>query len=170
MTRVCENHSCKADISHKKSHAQFCSRSCKDAQAGRRNCEQKESRRKEWRKENSDKVALYKKKTKSRFGVAYEAKRRLSFHSATTDLECLKGLSHLALKINTLTSSQLQVDHIEPLVSKEVCGLNTAHNFQLLSSGINRVKSNRRGYATPLEKINANQQKNNFRSPSRTSC
>ena len=160
MTRVCSNHTCSADISHKKSHAQFCSRSCKDIQSSRRNYEQKEARRKEWRTENPEKVATYRKKTRSRFGVAYGAKRRLSFHSATTDLECLKGLSHLALKINTLTSSQLQVDHIEPLVNKEVCGLNTAHNFQLLSSGINRAKSNRRDYKTPLEKIGANKSKN----------
>lgn len=170
MMRVCENYLCKADISHKKSHAQFCSRSCKDVQAGRRNYEQRETYREQWRKENPDKVALYKKKTKSRFGAAYSAKRRLSSASPTTDLNCLKGLSALALKINNLTNSQLQVDHIEPLINKEVCGLNTPHNLQLLSSGINRAKSNRRGYATPLEKINANQQKNNLRSPSRTSC
>jgi hypothetical protein len=153
MTKVCENHSCKADISHKKSNAQFCSRSCKDVQASRRNYEQKESRRKVWRKKNPDKVALYKKKTKSSFGAAYFAKRRLSSASPTTDLGCLKGLSALALRINTLTNSQLQVDHIEPLISKEVCGLNTQHNLQLLSSGVNKAKSNRRDYVTPLEKI-----------------
>ena len=169
--RVCKNHTCGVDISHKKSHAQYCSRSCKDVESSRRNYEQKEARRKEWRKENPDKVASYKKKTKSNFGAAYAAKRRVSKHTATHDAAAIKGLSSLAFRLNTLTGSKLQVDHIEPVVHKEVCGLNSAANLQLLDAKINNTKSNRRDYQTPLEKLHARLNSTNYRRyPQETSC
>jgi len=160
--RVCKNHTCGVDISHKKSHAQYCSRSCKDTEASRRNYEQKESRRKQWRLENSDKVQEYKKKTKSRFGAAYSAKRRISVNTATHDKDALKAMSTLAYRLNSLTNSELQVDHIEPIVHSEICGLNSAENIQLLSGPINRAKSNRRDYLTPLEKIYDNKTPTNY--------
>ena len=161
--RVCKNHTCGIDISHKKSHAQYCSRSCKEVEASRRNYEKKEARRKQWRLENPDKVQEYKKKTKSRFGAAYSAKRRISVNTATHDKEALKAMSALACRLNNLTNSELQVDHIEPIVHSEVCGLNSAANIQLLSGPINRAKSNRRDYLTPLEKIYDNKTPTNYR-------
>jgi len=161
--RTCKNHTCGVDISHKKSHAQYCSRSCKDVESSRRNYEQKESRRKEWRVENPEKVRLYKKKTKERFGAAYNAKRRVSKTSATHDTATTKSLSSLASRINKLTKSELQLDHIEPVVHKDICGLNSAANLQLLDAKINRVKSNRRDYQTPLEKLHASTNSTNHR-------
>lgn len=153
MTRTCNNHTCGVDISHKKSHAQYCTRSCKDTESSRRNYEQKEARRVEWRKDNPDKVAAYKKKTKTRFGRAYQAKRRIADGSPTTDLEALKGMSVLAKRLNALTASNLHLDHIEPLTHDKICGLNTAHNLQLLTASTNLRKSNRRGYITPMDKL-----------------
>jgi len=153
-TRTCNNITCAIDISDKKSNAQYCTRGCKDVEAGRRNYVQKEAWRVKWRKRNPDKVARYKKKTNASFGVAYQAKRRLSKRSPTSDLKSLKGMSLLARKLNNLTLSDLHLDHIEPLVNEEVCGLNTAYNLQLLTSSINMRKSNRRDYITPMDKLN----------------
>lgn len=161
--RICRNHTCGVDISHKKSHAQYCSRSCKDTQASRRNYEQKETRRKQWRLENPDKVDAYKQRTKSRFGAAYSAKRRISVNTASHDKEALKAMSTVAFKLNQLTNSELQVDHIEPIVHKDVCGLNSAANIQLLSGPINRAKSNRRDYITPLDSVYAHKTPTNHR-------
>lgn len=160
---MCKNHTCGVDISDKRSHAQYCSRSCKDVQASRRNYEQKEARRKEWRLENPEKVNSYKRKTKSRYGAAYSAKRRISVNTASHDKEALKAISAVASKLNSLTNSELQVDHIEPIVHSDVCGLNSAANLQLLSGPINRVKSNRRDYITPLDKIYARKTPTNYR-------
>ena len=159
MTRTCNNETCGVDISHKKSQAQYCSRSCKDLAASRRNYAQKEARRVEWRKENPDKVSAYKKKTKAIFGRAYAAKRRASKASVTCDLEALKAMSALAKSLNALTASNLHLDHIEPLVNEEVCGLNSANNLQLLDSTLNIKKSNRRDYRTPIEKLAAHDPK-----------
>lgn len=151
MSRECQNKSCGVDISHKRINAKYCSRSCKDIEASRRNYPQKEQARKQWRIENPEKVKAYKKANKSNYGAAYAAKRRLSMGSPTCDLEALKAMSLVADKINKLTKSDLQLDHIEPLNHPDICGLNTPHNLQLLSSNINRAKSNRRNYKTPLE-------------------
>lgn len=153
INRVCANESCGVDIKHKRSDAKFCSRSCKDIEASRRNYAQKEETRKVWRAANQDKVKAYKRKTKAQYGAAYAAKRRLSYNCGSTDTEALTGLSLLANKINKLTSSNLQLDHIEPLNHPDICGLNTANNLQLISSNVNRVKSNQRGYKTPMEKL-----------------
>lgn len=151
--RVCVNESCGVDIDHKRVDAKFCSRSCKDTEASRRNYVQKEEARKVWRSINQDKVKTYKRKNRVEYGAAYAAKRRLSYNSGSTDTEALKGLSQLASRINKLTPSNLQLDHIEPLNHPDICGLNTAQNLQLLSSNINRAKSNLRGYKTTMEKL-----------------
>jgi len=153
MKRTCNNHTCGVDISHKKSHAQYCTRSCKNVESSRRNYVQNEAWRVEWRKENPEKVAAYKKKNKDNFGRAYRAKRRIADGSPTTDLEALKGMSALAKRLNTLTASNLHLDHIEPLTHDEICGLNTAHNLQLLASSTNIRKSNKRDYQTPMDKL-----------------
>ena len=160
MTRTCNNNTCGVDISHKRAGARYCSRSCKDTEASRRNYAQKEAKRVEWRTENPDKVAAYKKKNKSNFGRAYAAKRRVSNASLTYDLDALKGMSSLAKRINALTASNLHLDHIEPLTNDEICGLNSSHNLQLLDSTINIKKSNKRDYRTPLEELITHDPKN----------
>ena len=153
MMTKCNNHTCGVSLEHKRAGAKYCTRACKDTESSRRNYEQKETRRVEWRKENPDKVAAYKKKTKSNFGRAYQASRRIADGSPTTDLEALKGMSALAKRLNTLTSSNLHLDHIEPLTHDEICGLNTAHNLQLLNAGHNLRKSNKRDYQTPIDRL-----------------
>ena len=151
--RVCSNHTCGKDISHKRADAKFCSRSCKDVESSRRNYEQKEARRKEWRKENPDRVASYKKKTKAAFGTAYAAKRRVAKKSQTANLQATKGLYQICRRLNDLTGSDLHVDHIEPLTHPDICGLHSANNLQLLQSKLNLRKSNRRDYKSPMEKL-----------------
>jgi hypothetical protein len=83
------------------------------------------------------------------------AKRRAGRASATTNHEDNSGMYSLARKLNELTGSNLQVDHIEPLVHPDICGLHNGHNFQLLSSTLNTKKSNRRDYQTPMDKLHA---------------
>ena len=162
MMTKCNNHTCGVSLEHKRAGAKYCSRSCKDTESSRRNYEQKETRRVEWRKDNPDKVAAYEKKNKDEFGAAYRSSRRIAEYSATTDLEALKGMSALAKRLNTLTSSNLHVDHIEPLKHDQVCGLNSAHNLQLLNAEHNLRKSNKRDYQTPIDRL-LNETENNSR-------
>ena len=85
--------------------------------------------------------------------TANSAKRRIAFSSPTTSHDDARGMYALARRLNDLTGSSLEVDHIEPLNHPDICGLHTGVNFQLLNKSLNIKKSNRRDYQTPIDRL-----------------
>lgn len=131
--RSCKH--CHKDISHRNYQAQYCDDVCK----ARFNCskyyarhsEQIKQTRKEHFKQNKEKYAAkcakrYADKTQSTPAWLTEF-----------DLFYINEFYHLA------SLRKLQVDHIIPLRGKNVCGLHTPSNLQLLSPEENRKKSNK---------------------------
>ena len=112
-----------------------------------------------YRDANKERTALYKKHyiaTKPEVHRMHEAKRRASKINASPDwssADDIKGFYVLARKLNELTSSNLHVDHIEPLNNPDVCGLHIAQNLQLLDHKINLDKKNKRDYSTPIDRL-----------------
>jgi len=110
-----------------------------------------------WYKENIDSCKVYisvYQRTNRAACAAKEAKRRALKLASSYNTQDISGLYKLAGKLNSLTSSDLHVDHIEPLNHPDVCGLHNALNLQLLNSSDNIRKSNRRDYLTPMDKLN----------------
>ena len=124
-----------------------------------------------WRKENADKVredkakdylnnidkyktrAVQWKRENRYKATASNAKRRAGRASPTTNHDDARGMYKLSRKLNELTGGDLQVDHIEPLVHSDICGLHTGVNLQLLASKVNATKGNRRDFITPIESL-----------------
>lgn len=76
----------------------------------------------------------------------HSAKRRAATKNATPDwanLEAIKCMYALAAKLNKITGSNLEVDHIVPLQGENICGLHIPCNLQLLDKKLNVSKSNR---------------------------
>jgi hypothetical protein len=87
-----------------------------------------------WAKENRAKANANKAK--------YKADKRRATPSWSNP-EDISAMYLLAKKINDLTGSNLQVDHIIPLRGKNVCGLHVVENLQLLAAPLNLSKSNK---------------------------
>jgi len=151
--KICQNSKCDLDISHRRSNAKFCSRRCGKLEECRRNYARRRITIDRWNAENPEKLAASKRKNKKAYGKAYQAKRRAVKKSAYYNLEDLKGISSLCRKLNTLTKSNLQIDHIEPLNGENISGLEVGHNLQLLDGTINLKKSNHRDFITPIESL-----------------
>lgn len=147
--KICLNKDCKSEFKGKRKNARFCSVKCMDKVAAQRNRDV----RKRWQLDNPEKMASYKKKNKKKFGSAYQARRRANQKSAYTHMEDLKSMYTICRKINTLTGSNLQVDHIEPTNGKDISGMCVRFNLQLLDGPMNLKKSNRRDYMTPMDKL-----------------
>lgn len=60
------------------------------------------------------------------------------------DLFVQQEVRRLASLRKSVCGGEWEVDHIEPLRSKEVCGLHNAYNFQVVPRAYNRSKGNRR--------------------------
>ncbi len=93
--------------------------------------------RSKWAKENMDKI------------LASCAKRRAQKHNATPkwltpkNLEDIKTFYSIALDLRWLSEEILEVDHIIPLLGKNVCGLHVAANLQIIPHSLNAKKKNK---------------------------
>ena len=107
-------------------------------------------------KENSDRykerASKWKQENRPR-ATELNARRRAGRASATTNHSEVRGMYTLAQKLSEFTGSDLQVDHIEPLVHNEVCGLHAGVNLQLLDTKENARKGNSRAYTTPIDRL-----------------
>jgi hypothetical protein len=81
---------------------------------------------------------------------AYQSKRRASAVNATPKWLTKEQLNEImwfyavAKELQWLSEDKLEVDHIEPLLGKDVCGLHVPWNLQILPSSLNRSHGNRR--------------------------
>jgi hypothetical protein len=107
---------------------------------------------KNWQKNNVERVKnnvkLYQKQNRAKFN-SLQSKRRAMQTNATPkwltfeQLNQIEEFYRLAQELRWLSEENLEVDHIIPLQSKNVCGLHVPWNLQILPASLNRTKSNR---------------------------
>lgn len=71
-------------------------------------------------------------------------KQRLAPWFGELDEFVLKEAYNLAAKRREVTGVQWQLDHIEPLSGKDVCGLHVSHNLQVIPAKQNMFFKNKR--------------------------
>jgi hypothetical protein len=102
-----------------------------------------------WREQNPAYFKEWKYLNLDKARASY-AKRRACKKSATPNWltkeqkEQILYFYQVARDAFILTGEFYEVDHIEPLINKEVCGLHVPWNLQVLPRDINREKSNKR--------------------------
>jgi hypothetical protein len=92
---------------------------------------------KEYRKNNPDKVAHFR---------ALRRSKNLQATPTWLDKEQrqhIASLYTLTRKLSRVTGEPMEVDHIVPLVNKNICGLHVPWNLQILHQNLNRTKSNK---------------------------
>lgn len=99
----------------------------------KRNSAKKSQAKKDWVRENYDKVLSYNSARRSRQKFA-------TLKGYSQDIE---QIYWLARDLRTITGENYQVDHIIPLNGKNVCGLHVPWNLQILPSDMNMSKGNR---------------------------
>lgn len=74
----------------------------------------------------------------------YRSKRRANIASSTpkwADLDKIKQIYKCASDLKKQTGILYEVDHIVPLKGKNVCGLHSEHNLQIIEMSKNRQKA-----------------------------
>ena len=130
------------------------------------NPERMKATQKEWREKNIEKVRKYSLANRKKYmklyperdvatrrrltlsgkNAAYSSKRRTQKLNATPpwlDMEDLYIVYELAQEKSKETGEIWEVDHIDPLQSKYVCGLHIFANLELVSRFDNRSKGNK---------------------------
>lgn len=102
----------------------------------------------EWRKANPEKAKLiYKNWIKNNPGKVnfYSSSRRSKKLMATPAWANLSKIKEIYVQAQLLRKQgfDVNVDHIVPLVSKQVCGLHVEWNLQIIDATANRKKSNK---------------------------
>lgn len=120
---------------------------CKLCRVKTRNIAWDNTYKKKNRAKLAKKLRLYKRRNKSKVRF-YTAKRRALKKKATPswttkeDLLKMESFYLAAVAFEKLAGCKLHVDHIVPLQGKEVCGLHTHWNLQLLTEEENLIKRN----------------------------
>ena len=157
MTRQCKF--CGETLGdEKRSHAIFCTITCKKAEEHLRRIKNPEKRElnriraAQWRKENlkraKEKVANWQKINVSKCrsnGRRYALSKRRSCPSWLTSEQKkeIELFYWLAKDLSTISEGVYDVDHIVPLQGKDVCGLHVPWNLQVLPADLNISKRNK---------------------------
>lgn len=102
-----------------------------------------------WIEENREKVRATKARWKKRnrpYGAAWAMKREAQkqfAYPAWADDEATLAIYEQCAKVTAETGVQHHVDHIVPLLGKNVCGLHVHYNLQILTAAENIAKGNR---------------------------
>ena len=94
---------------------------------------------------DSIKVGEFKKENRALYN-ALNAKRRATELKATpswADLEYIKSYYKIAQFLTEHTNEEYHVDHIAPLLGKNICGLHCTENLQVVPAVWNLKKGNR---------------------------
>ena len=169
-SRVCPQCAADSEMRHRQSHERKLSDESKakrSVAAAKRYIAKKEAidaYNKAWAKENKEKVRVidraYKAnnraklnalrnqhaKEKPEMAARHAAKRRAVCSAATPawgDNFFLEEAYLLAKKREVVCGGKWHVDHIVPLISKQVCGLHVYTNIQVIRAEINRAKGNK---------------------------
>lgn len=157
MEKYCKN--CGEKLADtKRSHAVFCTVTCKKAAEHKRrisNAEKRELNRlrsKAWREANKErskkKVSDWQKLNRHRCaanGMKYLAAKRSATPSwLTKEMEGqIQEIYWLAQDLSKVSPDRYHVDHIVPIQGENICGLHVPWNLQVLPSDINISKGNR---------------------------
>jgi len=102
-----------------------------------------------WRKKNPESAYKHRRENPGYYS-SKESERRARKAQATPpwvtkEMQVeIQNMYNLRDRLNGLTVSDLEVDHVVPLNGKTVCGLHVPWNLQLLSKKANVSKGNRR--------------------------
>lgn len=109
-----------------------------------KNKEEGALRNKDWRNSNKDRLSEY-RKSRRVMSSMHSAKRRAKEVSATPSWaseSAIKEVYEFAKEFRD-AGFDVDVDHIEPLQGKSVCGLHVEHNLRVCLASMNRAKQNR---------------------------